>query len=51
MNRTANGGDAILTGRQHVDDLPACGEEFQNFAMIDDSQIKEAAILDGSPLA
>ena len=51
MNRAANGSDAILMRRQHVDDLPAGGDEFQHFAMIDDSQLEEAAILDGSPLA
>jgi hypothetical protein len=51
MNRAANGSDAILMRRQHVDDLHTGGDEFQHFAMIDDSQLEEAAILDGSPLA
>ncbi len=51
MKRAANGGDPILMRRQHVDNLPVRGDEFQDFAMIDDTQLKEAAILDGSPLA
>ena len=51
MNRAADGGDTILMRGQHVDDLAARGEELENFVVIDDSQLKEAAILDGSPLA
>jgi len=51
VNRTSNRAGAMLVRGENVDDLPTLGNEFQDFAMIDDAQMKEAAILEGSPLA
>ena len=36
MNRTVNREAAVLVRREHVDDLIALSESFQNFGMIDD---------------
>ena len=37
MNRAFDGSGPMLMVRQYVDDLAALGNDFQNFAMIDDT--------------